>query len=56
MSENLEKLEGQNIINHLILTVFGMEFKGKWVKISKNCGGSRPPCHPPSDAPVQMML
>ena len=47
-----QKLGGQNIKNHLILTVFGVEFQGKWVKISKNWGGSCPPCHPPSDAPV----
>ena len=47
-----QKLGGQNIENHLILTIFGVEFQGKWVKISKNWGGSRPPCHPPSDAPV----
>ena len=47
-----QKLGGQNIKNDLILTVFGVEFQGKWVKISKNWGDSRPPCHPPSDAPV----
>ena len=45
------KLRGQNIKKYLTFKVFGVKFQGKWVKISKNRGGSRPPCHLPSDAP-----